>query len=134
VYTHGVWTLLVSTQPRERVVLWADGGAVALALFGDLREGWHYRQSDQCRAVWSEAPCDAGASFGDAPWTPQKTPARSEQIRDGDSFEVRERGGRRAVLRFHERGIEVTVCDGRTITLARDSSVVSFVEADDTQG
>lgn len=128
-YTYGVWTLLVSTQPRESVVLWADGGAVALALFGDLREGWHYRQRDQCRAVWSEAPCDAGASFGDAPWTPKKTPARSEPIRDGDSFEVRERGGRRAVLRFGARGLEITVCDGRTIMVACDTSAVVFAEA-----
>jgi WD40 repeat protein len=133
-YTHGVWTLLVSAKPRERVVLWADGGAVALAIFGDQREGWHYREADSCRAVWSEAPCDARASFGDAPWAPKTTAARHEQLRDGDSFEVRERGGRRAVLRFHARGIEVTVCDGRTITLARDAGAVSFVEGDDVRG
>ncbi|MDO9020680.1 MAG: WD40 repeat domain-containing protein [Deltaproteobacteria bacterium] len=128
-YTYGVWTLAVSTQPRERVVLWADGGEVALALFGDLCEGWHYRQGDRCRAVWSAAPCDAEGSFGDAPWTPKKTPARPEQLRDGDSFEVRERGGRRTVLRFGARGLEVTVCDGRTITVARDSGAVAFAEA-----
>jgi hypothetical protein len=38
------------------------------------------------------------------------------------------------VLRFRARGIEVTVCDGRTITLARDAGAVSFVEAYGTHG